>query len=162
MMNQVQHELMHYGVLGMHWGKRKAQAQGWVKEAHKSGVNGLKHPILNAKANRASIKSSSTKDKLRRTFLYSNTKDLKDVNARATALIAAKQIKTKKIKNIDGKKMALGKSIVRGTLLGTLAGMTVMVVTKNEKAGQAVSNATFAVSVLNSRKKYYDGLASRK
>lgn len=158
-MNQVQHELMHYGVLGMHWGKRKAQAQGWVKEAHKSGVTGLKHPILNAKANRASIKSSSTKDKLRRAFLYSNTKELKDVNARAAALIASKKIETKKM---DSKNVALGKSIVKGMLVGTLVGVTVMSITKNERAGQIASNLAFADSVMVSRKKYYNKLASRK
>ena len=168
MMNQVQHELMHYGVLGMHWGKHKAEAKAWGKEVGIQAKNNLRHPILGAKAARASqiatLKTGTRKDKLRRALLYQNTNDLKDINARTAGLIAAKnsEIKKVKIKNMDGKKVALGKSIVRGMLLGTAAGMATMLVTKNEKAGQVASNAVFGVSVMDSRKKYYANQAKKK
>lgn len=140
-MNQVQHELMHYGILGMHWGKHKAQAKGWVKEAHRHGVNDIVHPILTSKARRDSFRDASTKDKAKRLFLYSDTKALKDINARTTGLISANR--EKKAANAwqgSGKGKAIGKSVVAGLVASNLGGMAVLGLTKNMKAAQVSAN----------------------
>ena len=97
--------LYHYGIPGMHWGKRGGQANksggniqaakshvaSWLKEAGKMTLNSYTHPILTNKANRASIASDGLKDRLRRTMVYQNTKDIKDINQRVAALLAEKK-----------------------------------------------------------------------
>jgi hypothetical protein len=98
-------DLYHYGVLGMHWGKRgaksnksggniqraKSHAEAWLKEAGKMTLSQYTHPIITTKANKASIGSGDLKSKLRRRLLYQNTADIKDVNQRIAALLAAKK-----------------------------------------------------------------------
>lgn len=62
--------------------KMKA-AKKWMSEAGKLTLNSILHPIVSDKANRESIASSKTiSEKLRRSMLYQNTSDIKDVNRR--------------------------------------------------------------------------------
>ena len=87
MNNQVQNELLHYGVLGMHWGQTKGSAKAWVKEARIMSKNSLRHPNLTDRADKASKNASSFKDQIRRELVYQNLNEIKDVNARTAKMI---------------------------------------------------------------------------
>ena len=96
--NQTQpNELMHYGKKGMKWGKRGVGIKTYAKEAGKMTVNSLKHPILSNKAQAKSLKARTMKDRARRTMLYQNTKDVKDINKRVSSMLTSKR-KVKDIK----------------------------------------------------------------
>jgi hypothetical protein len=104
--------LAHFGIKGMHWGVRRklidigrsdgAQKPGnsiyrtgkavsdWGKEAGKLTKNNYRHPFLTSKAARASLKSDTIGNRLRRTMVYQNTKNLRDINKRTDKLVAQK------------------------------------------------------------------------
>ena len=67
------------------------KGSSWLKEAGKVTMNNLVHPILTDKADRESKKAGSFKDNVRRTLVYQNTKDLKDINSRVNKMIADKK-----------------------------------------------------------------------
>ena len=93
--------LSHVGVMGMKWGVRRgAQRLGnWTKEAGKMTKNNFKHPFLTTKANRESLKADTTGNKVRRTMVYQNTKDLKDINSRVNKMVT--KLNNKKISTIQ-------------------------------------------------------------
>lgn len=106
------YSLKHYGVLGMHWGVRKAEDYG--RAVGKTAVNSYVHPILTRRANNQSIASEKTIGaRARRRMLYSKTSELQDLNSRTANLVEEKKaakLKKKaarleaKIKSIEGKK----------------------------------------------------------
>ena len=110
-----QTDLKHYGVLGMKWGKRTAAVKNWGKEAGKLTVNSYKHPILSDRANKESIKADpSIKSRLRRTMVYQNTKDIKDVNQRLDKMLADKAARKAQLKKMRGEKAEARKAAAKG------------------------------------------------
>ena len=67
--------------------KGKEKTTNWVKEVGKLYVNDLKHPLITLKANYMSIGADTVGGVLKRTFLYSDTKTLQDVNNRVASRV---------------------------------------------------------------------------
>jgi hypothetical protein len=166
MMNQVEHELMHFGILGMHWGKHKATMgnkpakrpgngpvtgpRAWGREAINVGVNTLKHPVLTANASISSQATGSTKSVLRRNLGYQKTSELRDINARTKVLLATKKMDKK---TVNKSSIRAGKALVAGMLLGNLANVAVTAVTKKAVAGKIAERAVAAVGSVEVYKK---------
>lgn len=100
-------DLKHYGRIGMKWGKRTARAGGWLKEAGKLSKSSVTNPFLSDRANKESIATGNLKTKLRRSLLYQNTKELKDVNARIEQMKSNIAKQTKELQNNKTKGTAL-------------------------------------------------------
>lgn len=69
----------------------KPVADSWLKEAGKLTWSSVRHPIIADRANRESIATGDLSSKLRRSLLFQNTKEAKDVNRRIDAALKAKR-----------------------------------------------------------------------
>ena len=114
-MNTAQEELMHYGVLGMKWGKRSVGKgvstavranTNRVKEASKMMLNLYAHPTMTTKAVNASKKNDSALTKIRRSQ-YQTTAEIKDINRRVEAM------KAQKVSSLNSKKVAKGEALIK-------------------------------------------------
>ena len=114
-MDQVRDELMHYGVLGMKWGKHSAGKAistaartnaNRVKESSKMILNSYAHPIMTTKAVKASQKNDSALTKIRRSQ-YQTTAEIKDINRRVESM------KAQKISSLNSKKVAKGAELIK-------------------------------------------------
>jgi len=91
-------------------GQKAAKKLGeYGKEVGKMELNVLKHPILTTKANYESKQASPLKDRIRRELVYSNTKEVKDVNSRVDAL-AKEHLAKKEAKETAKKELKSAKS----------------------------------------------------
>jgi len=118
--------LAHFGVLGMKWGVHRTATQlgksagNWGKEAGKMIKSNYTHPIITSRANRESKKADTMGNRVRRTLVYQNTKDLKDINKRIDTMVAekaaqralnkAEKAKVKEIKDQYRKEYMAGES----------------------------------------------------
>ena len=112
--------LSHYGILGMKWGVRrqpgpdglvgKSRGQAikeWGSEAGKLTKTNLRHPGIVAKAKEESINAEPTfRNRLRRTMLYENTDNIKDVNARVAVKLKIQKEKKEAERRAQEKKKA--------------------------------------------------------
>ena len=110
-----QDELMHYGVLGMKWGKSSVGKgvstaartnANRVKESSKMILNSYAHPIMTTKAVKASQKNDSTLTKIRRSQ-YQTTAEIKDINR------LVESMKAQKISTLNSKKAAKGAELIK-------------------------------------------------
>jgi hypothetical protein len=125
MYGQVEDEIKHFGILGMHWGKRKAESAAVTKAR-----NSLSEQKLKAKQVAIAFDKETAGGRI-----SPSDKTLKRVMESRQGLKTSKENlssvkKQAKLKTIDSKKVAVGKSIVIGMLAGTLGTITVAAFSK--------------------------------